>query len=860
VQGRVVAVQTVSTGIHYHDEVRLKDLAHVGWRHIDGFITIASAVQLDYLEALRDAGKPVVSVGSEEATFGCPAVLADNLSGARQAVEHLLAHGHRRVAFVGALGEFDIRERYEAYRSTLLEHGIEPDPSLVFEADNNLEHAAVPAGRALLAAGLPSTAVFAATDLTAVAIMRVLKEAGLQLPRDQAIVGFDDEPDGVMVSPSLSTVSQDIVRLGGLATELLLKQLSGAPVAAGRYVVPTSFVPRESCGCLRSSGPSAGPSTGSSRSRGPSADEGLVQELISTLGDPTPTRATRDNAQVARLASEICRTYAEAAIQTPTAGQLRNLGRVCAKLYSVIASLSAYDAILSLAAGLDAQLMQSLDEYPPGLTERLRLCTYEVRLTLSTTLLEVRDNAYFELRKMVRDEYKITIDLLHTADQDARSLDWLKNTDACAGVLGLWRDDEKSVPGGRAPARALQIAGTFDAANEPPVFGCQSVEVEDFPPETLFGLDEKDQIVCVFPLKSPTADWGFLAIAQPLVSFIEQEASFAWSALFSEALYQRELLRSLAERSDQLAISYKNEREMAQAVRESEERYALAVQAANDGLWDWDLNAGTFYCSPRLNEMLAVLSPGFEKPNEWFSCAHPEDRDDLLAEISDLKTGSCSSMTREFRVRSQDGGYLWVLCRARAVPGLGAPAKRIVGSVTDVTERKTLEERLRHQALYDKLTGLPNRELFLDRLSGAIASAKRQPDHAYAVLWIDLDNFKSVNDTLGHFYGDELLVQVAERVRAHVRETDTAARFGGDEFVLLLQGANESEAVELVVHRLSEHLNQPYVLHGHEVPVTASIGLAMGSSVYEWPDQILRDADTAMYSAKSTRRGSYVSF
>ena len=132
--GRVMAMQTVATGIDYHEEVTLQDLAHVGWRRIAGFITIANAVPRDYLEAIRAAGKPVVCVGNEEPGFVCPAVLADNAGGTRQAVEHLLAHGHRRIAFIGHLGEFDIRQRYEAYRATLLDHGLQPDPDLLFPA------------------------------------------------------------------------------------------------------------------------------------------------------------------------------------------------------------------------------------------------------------------------------------------------------------------------------------------------------------------------------------------------------------------------------------------------------------------------------------------------------------------------------------------------------------------------------------------------------------------------------------------------------------------------------------------------------------------------------------------------------
>jgi diguanylate cyclase (GGDEF)-like protein len=731
--GRVVAMQTVATGIDYHEEVALEDLAHVGWRSIAGFITIANAVPRDYLKAIRDAGKPVVSIGNEEPGFACPTVLADNAVGTRQAVEHLLAHGHRRIAFVGNLGEFDIRERYEAYRSTLLDHGVAPDPELFFPAANNLENGGIAAATALLAAGLPSTAVFAATDLNAVGVMKVLQGAGLCLPQDQAVVGFDDDPAAELVSPSLSTVTHDLAHLGHLAADLLLRQLAGETVRSGRHVVPTAYLARESCGCSGA----------------------------------------------------------------------------------------------------------------------------ESSLALARSLLEARNDSYYELRKMVRSDYNITVDLLYN-DRDPRLLDWLQNTAARAGALGLWRD--RGADGGEGtdlvPGRALEIAGTFESSGRPLQLASYRMDVESFPPEELFAAGEGQGIVYLFPLKSAKADWGFLAIAQPLVACLEQETYFTWSALFSEALYQRQLLRSLSQRSEELAISYQREREMALAVRASEQRYALAARAANDGLWDWDLTRGTVYLSPRLQEMLGIGETEIDNDaDQWLKNVHADDRASLLAEISRLRTGESTSMTYEVRARAGDGPSLWLLCRGLAVPGTGAPATRIVGSMTDVTERRSLEEQLRRQALYDNLTGLPNRQLFLDRLSQAMLTAKRQPEHVYTVLWLDLDNFKHVNDTLGHLFGDQVLVQVADRIRAHVRGSDTAARFGGDEFLLLLQDANDAALVDGVVRRLSAHLGQPYVLRGHTVSIRASIGVAGGIAVYESADEILRDADRAMYMAKSSGAG-----
>jgi diguanylate cyclase (GGDEF)-like protein len=478
-------------------------------------------------------------------------------------------------------------------------------------------------------------------------------------------------------------------------------------------------------------------------------------------------------------------------------------------------------------------------------------------LTLAKSLLAARNDSYYELRKMVRDDYSITIDLLYH-DRDPRLLGWLQKTGARAGVLGLWRGTgaDGGAPADQGPGGTLDIAGTFAASGDPLHLGPSSVDVEAFPPEELFATGDGQDIVYLFPLKSAKADWGFLAIAQPIVASLQQEAYFTWSALFSEALYQRQLLRSLSQRSDELTISYQREREMAAAVRASEQRYALAARAANDGLWDWDLTTGTVYLSPRLQEMLGVDQTDIDSgPDQWLKHVQPDDRAGMLAAISGLQTGETTSMTYELRAQVGDGPPLWALCRALAVPGAGAPATRIVGSMTDVTERRSLEEQLRRQALYDHLTGLPNRQLFLDRLSQAMLAARRQPGHVYTVLWLDLDNFKRVNDTLGHLFGDQLLIEVADRIRAHVRESDTAARYGGDEFLVLLQDAKDAATVEGVVQRLSEHLRQPYVLRGETVSISVSTGVAVGSPAYSSTDEILRDADRAMYMAKSSGTG-----
>jgi diguanylate cyclase (GGDEF)-like protein len=203
---------------------------------------------------------------------------------------------------------------------------------------------------------------------------------------------------------------------------------------------------------------------------------------------------------------------------------------------------------------------------------------------------------------------------------------------------------------------------------------------------------------------------------------------------------------------------------------------------------------------------------------------------------------------------------LWVLCRALVVRNADGDPIRMVGSLTDIHDRKALEAQLRHAALYDGLTGLPNRSLFIDRLRLTMARAGRRSDYQYAVLFLDLDGFKLVNDSLGHLLGDTLLSSVAERILSDLRPSDTASRFGGDEFAILLDDVASTHNPIAVAERLQERLARPFHIGGHEIVVTASIGIASSVTGYQSADDVLRDADTAMYRAKSTEKGSHATF
>lgn len=293
-------------------------------------------------------------------------------------------------------------------------------------------------------------------------------------------------------------------------------------------------------------------------------------------------------------------------------------------------------------------------------------------------------------------------------------------------------------------------------------------------------------------------------------------------------------------------------RKMAEeALRESEERYALAARGANDGLWDWDLVNGRTYFSTRWKSMLGwAESEICDSPDEWFRRIHPDDVDRVRADIEAHLADQTPHYEDEYRILHKDGNYLWMLGRGLAVRNRQGKATRIAGSQTDITRGKVI----------DVLTGLPNRVLFLDRLSRTFEKARRQKDRTFALIFLDLDGFKLINDSFGHLMGDQLLVAIANRLEATVRSSDciarlgrnhTIARLGGDEFTILLEDIVDAEDATRVAERITVELASPFAVGGQELFPTASMGIALYNPSYQNPEELLRDADTAMYSAKA---------
>ena len=300
-------------------------------------------------------------------------------------------------------------------------------------------------------------------------------------------------------------------------------------------------------------------------------------------------------------------------------------------------------------------------------------------------------------------------------------------------------------------------------------------------------------------------------------------------------------------------------RRLRRELQESQESHRLLEQVANDALWSWDLDADTIAFSRRWVEMLGEQELGCSS-EDWFGRVHEDDLVRLKSSLASLREGASPVFEAVYRIRHREGRWLWVLSRSLPARDPDGVPRKLVGTHTDITSSKRAEEQLARRAFYDPLTDLPNRALFLDRLSHAMRRAQRRPSYLFAVLFLDLDHFKVINDSLGHMAGDQLLVLIARRLEATLRPGDTVARLGGDEFTILLDDLHSSEDATRVADRMQNALLSPFDVRGKEIFSTASIGIALSSTGYEQPEDILRDADAAMYRAKGTGRARHALF
>lgn len=302
-------------------------------------------------------------------------------------------------------------------------------------------------------------------------------------------------------------------------------------------------------------------------------------------------------------------------------------------------------------------------------------------------------------------------------------------------------------------------------------------------------------------------------------------------------------------------------RETEEKLKVSSERLELAVEGSGDGVWEWDLTSNKSIYSPRLKALLGYRENEAVEPDEdWQKRIHPDDLLHVQEDMTDALTGATPFYKSEFRIRRNDGTYLWIFSRGIVVErdDSGKPIY-MTGMASDISERKVAEEKIWHFANFDVLTGLPNRRMFKDKLEYEIQQAHRTTNRV-ALLFIDLDKFKEVNDLLGHSIGDLLLREAAQRIKSCVRQADTVARLGGDEFTVILNDLNSHGHVEQVAQTILDCMTQPFGFKNESAYISASIGITIFPDDATCAEELIRKADQALYVAKNAGRNQFSYF
>jgi signal transduction histidine kinase/DNA-binding LacI/PurR family transcriptional regulator/ActR/RegA family two-component response regulator len=499
----------------------------------------------DDLPKLAQQGIPIVTVATRVPGLNCPAVLADNFGGTREAVRHLIAHGHERIAFVGWLGFPSISERYQGYRAALAEASLAHDPRLVVTVDDNQKASGGQGARRLLELGMPCTAIVAGTDRNAIGALEVLNAAGYQVPADLAVVGFDDLNLAQFSNPPLTTVRTRFDELGHCAAQLLFDHIDGIGIPPDSHHVPTTLVCRRSCGC----DPTANLHT-LATAPVPTADwqAALASQLIHLALFPvTPdpaTPPTRIWPGVATLIQGLAATMVDA---PPMGGsELEQAWREAVALTPDLQSLQAI--LMSLA---QAGTQRLADEPYDGAAERLSAFLARAHLELWRARVARETAQITHLEELTYNNYQIARTLLSAAPNEMQQLGWLRQTPVRWGCLALYAPDRTDLPD------PLVVAGTYcQDGGTMPLIG-QHCPTTMFPPPEYFthaGAGHESDVLMLLPVSTTSHTQGVLAISAPIESqgtyTIDRPNNMSmWGALLGAALERATLEAQVAERT-----------------------------------------------------------------------------------------------------------------------------------------------------------------------------------------------------------------------------------------------------------------------------------------------------------------------
>lgn len=349
--------------------------------------------------------------------------------------------------------------------------------------------------------------------------------------------------------------------------------------------------------------------------------------------------------------------------------------------------------------------------------------------------------------------------------------------------------------------------------------------------------------------------WGLLETTQ---SYAPRQWQPEEVALLQQLATQLAIAIQQATAYQQSQTELIERRQTEARLRESEQRYATLAAAAPVGIFRTDVEGNCIYVNQRWCT-IAGLTPEEALGRGWIKGLHPDDRDNIIDEWY-RATQENRSFILEYRFQRSDGTVSWVFGQGVAERNAENKVTGYVGTITDISDIKQAHELIIYNALHDPLTDLPNRILLRERLELAINRARRIKNYCYAVLFLDLDRFKVINDSLGHLVGDQVLKTIAQKLKTHLRDIDLVARLGGDEFVILLEDIPSTEKVIQIAEAILEDCQTPLIVNGYEMFTSFSIGIVLGIKDYHQADDLIRYADIAMYRAKAQKRNSYKFF
>ncbi|WP_256759242.1 EAL domain-containing protein [Cohnella sp. WQ 127256] len=677
----------------------------IAFELVDAWILVLPTASASFLEMLSKSDKPFVCVGYQSPYPQGHSILVNNRMSTSISVNHLIDHGHREIAFIGYLDQYDLYERYLGYKDALEQRGIPFDERLVVRTEDNLLEGGLRALEQLLQIGNSFTAVVAGTDLNALGAIDALQSKGYSIPKDYAVIGFDDIHQAAVNYPSLTTVRQPFENMAREAVDRVFEKLEGKLPEGNETIVAAQFVARTSCGCSE-------------------------RTQFSTSSD--------------------------------------------------------------------------FDRHMKSLSE-LRL-----------SLHQITDN-----------NYKMTKGLIVATKSDKIHISKLFWNLSHWGCLALWEEDEEG-------QRHLVVRQVFSKNGDPVPTEGERYRLQNFPPVDMLPPRTRpggEDVVILHPVKSDLQNWGYIALAgplDPLSNYVANDLSRHSFTILAVAL-ERELLFH--------------------QVRSIAEKLEVVSRTTNDGIWDWSLDTNRIEWNIRAHKILSGATTKLSSdPNLFLSFVHPEDQPIVsLAFIQPFQKDKPIQL--EFRFQGAGKQLVWlyiagdIICDTKGIP------TRIIGSLTDITEKKANEARIIQLAYQDALTGLPNRLFFKEHLLTTMEN-RVQDGNRLAVMMIDLDRFKIVNDTLGHQTGDLLLQHASHSLKECVGEHDIIARLGGDEFIVLLSRIEGVEDVKLVADRILRMLTKPFLLEGQEFYLSASIGACLYPNHGEDVDSLIKYADLAMYHTK----------